>query len=160
MPNWAKGVLKVRGSGRAIANYLEDVCAYVNEDGENIDAVVDVDTVTYKCSIKPSESNLSNYIYLCDTKQAFIDCKEVDVYLSDYRDNQYVVELPNFKQAWAVDVNNFIRLSKKHGVDIKIFGYERGLQFTQEIEILQGEIIKDERINIKNWAWDVPFYNG
>lgn len=160
MANWAKGVLKVRGSERAIANYLEDVCAYINEDGENIDAVVEVDATLYECSIKPSEPNLSNHIYLRDTKRAFIDCKEVDTYLSDYKNGQYVLELPNFIQAWSVNVNDFVRLSKKHGVDIKIFGYECGLQFTQEIEILQGEITKDERISVKNWAWDVPFYNG
>lgn len=157
IPNWAKGVLKVRGSEQAIANYLKEVCAYVTKGGENIDAIVEVNIVLHTCSIKPSEQNLSNYIYLRDTKRAFIDCKEIDTYLSDCKNNQYVVELPNFIQAWSVEANDFTRLSRKHGVDIKIFGYEDGLRFSQEIEIIKGVVTKNEKTKYDDWMWDVPF---
>ncbi|HEV6154772.1 TPA: hypothetical protein VZC17_002165, partial [Streptococcus pneumoniae] len=48
--------------------------------------------------------------------------------------------------------------SSKFDVDIKIFTFEMGMEFTQEIEISKGEIIKNiVNENFTNYSWDVPF---
>lgn len=49
------------------------------------------------------------------------------------------------------------KFSKKYNVDIKIFVFEQGLQFTQEIEIVEGEITKNETRKYDDYQWDVPF---
>ncbi|HET4958707.1 Uncharacterised protein [Streptococcus pneumoniae] len=49
-------------------------------------------------------------------------------------------------------------ISSKFDVDIKIFTFEMGMEFTQEIEISKGEIIKNiVNENFTNYSWDVPF---
>ncbi len=43
--------------------------------------------------------------------------------------------------------------------DIKIFTFECGMEFTQEIEISKGEIIKNACYEYDDYQWEVPFSN-
>lgn len=47
-------------------------------------------------------------------------------------------------QAWCVNTQEFASISKKYDIDIKIHAFERGGQFSQDIEIHKGNVIKDE----------------
>lgn len=60
------------------------------------------------------------------------------------------------KQAWAFVADNFKDLSKEFNVDFRFFGFEQGMEFCQDVEIINGEITKDEEINFDCWAWDCP----
>lgn len=68
-----------------------------------------------------------------------------------------IASIPNFVQAWAVIPENYTKLSKKHHVDLKFFGYECDMEFTQEIEIHNGIIIKSVEHEFDNYEWNVPF---
>ncbi|HFL1327644.1 TPA: hypothetical protein ACGJGJ_001785 [Streptococcus pneumoniae] len=49
--------------------------------------------------------------------------------------------------------------SEKFNVDIKIFTFEQGLEFTQEIEISKGKILKDIVLKYGDYRWEVAFSN-
>ena len=72
----------------------------------------------------------------------------------------------NIKQAWAFDggsstkdLERWTEISTKYNVDIKLFGFECGMEFAQEVIILRGRkpIVND--IQYEDWEWDCPFPN-
>lgn len=62
--------------------------------------------------------------------------------------------LENFKAAWEIDASSLAKLSKKYLIDFKILGFERGMQFNQDVEIVNGEIVKNEEIKFKDYTWE------
>ena len=46
-----------------------------------------------------------------------------------------------------------ILIQMKH-VDMKIHGFEMGMEFNQDIEIVDGRILKDEELHFENYQWD------
>lgn len=37
---------------------------------------------------------------------------------------------------------------------MKIHGFEMGMEFNQDIEIVDGKILKDEEVRFENYQWD------
>ena len=145
MPNWAKGSLKLRGRSENIASALKEMLLN--------------DTVTLEDEYDGTLLKFNNtapYFYINNTRRAFIDQKQIEVWLEE---KICIVELDNFKQAWSAIPENYKEISSKFDVDIKIFTFECGVEFTQEIEISKGEIIKDVCYEYDDYQWKVPFSN-
>lgn len=145
MPNWAEGSLKLRGRSENIASALKQMLLN--------------DTVTLEDEWDGTLLKFNNtapYFYINETRRAFIEQEQIEVWLED---EFCIVELNNFKQAWSAIPENYQEISSKFDVDIKIFTFECGMEFTQEIEISKGEIIKDLCYEYDNYQWEVPFSN-
>lgn len=90
----------------------------------------------------------------------FLQEKPFDLVARAWLDEEIcIVELDNFKQAWSAIPENYQEISSKFDVDIKIFTFECGMEFTQEIEISKGEIIKNVCYEYDDYQWEVPFSN-
>lgn len=147
MPNWAKGSLKLRGKSENIASALNEMLLS--------------DTVTLEDEydgILLIFNNTAPYFYINGTRRAFVDQKQIEVWL-ELEKEFCIVELDNFKQAWSAIPENYQEISSKFDVDIKIFTFECGMEFTQEIEISKGEIIKNICYEYDDYQWEVPFSN-
>nr|DAK39609.1 MAG TPA: Ferredoxin-like domain in Api92-like protein [Caudoviricetes sp.] len=145
MPNWAEGSLKLRGRSENIASALKEMLLN--------------DTVTLENEYDGTLLQFNNtvpYFYISGTRRAFIDQKQIEVWLEE---EFCTVELDNFKQAWSAIPENYQEISSKFDVDIKIFAFECGNEFTQEIEISKGEIIKNVCYAYDDYQWEVPFSN-
>ena len=145
MPNWAEGSLKLRGRSENIASALKQMLLN--------------DTVTLEDKWDGTLLKFNNtapYFYINETRRAFIKQEQIEVWLED---EFCIVELNNFKQAWSAIPENYQEISIKFDVDIKIFTFECGMEFTQEIEISKGEIIKDVCYKYDDYQWEVPFSN-
>ena len=145
MPNWAEGSLKLRGRSENIASALKQMLLN--------------DTVTLEDEWDGTLLKFNNtapYFYINETRRAFIEQEQIEVWLED---EFCIVELNNFKQAWSAIPENYQEISIKFNVDIKIFTFECGMEFTQEIEISKGEIIKDVCYKYDDYQWEVPFSN-
>lgn len=145
MPNWAEGSLKLRGRSENIASALKQMLLN--------------DTVTLEDEWDGTLLKFNNtapYFYINETRRAFIEQEQIEVWLED---EFCIVELNNFKQAWSAIPENYQEISIKFDVDIKIFTFECGMEFTQEIEISKGEIIKDVCYKYDDYQWEVPFSN-
>lgn len=145
MPNWAEGTLELRGRRENIKSALKEM--FIGSDitiSEEMDDQALILTLT----------SINSYFYINNTKRAFIDKNKIEVLLEE---DFEIIEIDDFKQAWRVIPKNYQEFSKKYNVDIKIFVFEQGLQFTQEIEIVDGQITKNETRKYDDYQWDVPF---
>ena len=145
MPNWAEGSLKLRGRSENIASALKQMLL-----NDTVALEDEWDGTLLKFN------NTAPYFYINETRRAFIDQEQIEVWLEE---EFCIVELDNFKQAWGAIPENYQEISSKFDVDIKIFTFECGMEFTQEIEISKGEIIKNVCYEYDNYQWEVPFSN-
>lgn len=145
MPNWAEGSLKLRGKSENIASALKQMLL---NDTVALEDKWDGTLLKF--------NNTAPYFYINETRRAFIDQEQIEVWLEK---EFCIVELDNFKQAWRAIPENYQEISSKFDVDIKIFTFECGMEFTQEIEISKGKIIKNVCYGYDDYQWEVPFSN-
>ena len=143
MPNWAEGSLKLRERSENIASALKEMLL---NDTATLEDKWDGALLIF--------NNTVPYFYIDGTRRAFIDKKQIEVWF----DEEFcTVELDDFKQAWSAIPENYQEISSKFDVDIKIFTFEKGMEFTQEIEISKGKIIKNVCNEYDDYQWEVPF---
>ena len=146
MPNWAEGTLKLRGKTENIVSALKEML--LENQGTTLEEEYDGTLLRFKTE--------NDYFKINVTRRAYISGEDIEIWVDD--DDYMIIELEDFKQAWAALADNYTEISSKFDVDIKIFTFEMGMKFTQEIEISKGEIIKDiVNENFTNYSWDVPF---
>ena len=141
MPNWVEGTFKVRGT-------LSNIERFVREN--ILDAMISID----KCG-GDLELEILGEAYVKDSNRTFIYPGN---YYSFERDgiNTNTLTL-QFKAAWRVYIDPFVKMSKDYNVDIKIYGFEKGSEFNQDIVIINGEVIKNDIITFNDYAWECPF---
>ena len=145
LPNWVKGSLKLRGKSENIASALKKMLL---NDTVTLEDKWDGTLLIF--------NNTAPYFHINETRRAFIDQKQIEVW---FEEEFCIVELDNFKQAWSAIPENYQEISSKFDVDIKIFTFEKGMEFTQEIEISKGKIIKNVCNEYDDYQWEVPFSN-
>lgn len=145
MPNWAKGSLKLRGKSENIASALKEMLL---SNTVTLEVEYNGDLLIF--------NSKDPYFYINGTRRAFINQKQIEVWLEE---EFCTVELDNFEQAWSAIPENYQEISSKFDVDIKIFTFECGMEFTQEIEISKGKIIKIVCNEYDDYQWEVPFSN-
>ena len=175
MPNWAEGVLKIRGTKQQIVDYLEEYLKAVDWLGittfdlnttiSDFGIVIEPDPTSYQIdedrkNFLANRKPVPSHFWFKGSQRAFIENTKLDFdFWTDDPEEEIIITLNDFKQAWSINANDFVDGSKKHGIDIKIFGYELGMQFTQEIEIVKGEITIDKNTTYDSYDWEVQF-NG
>ena len=145
MPNWAKGSLKLRGKSENIASALKEMLL---SNTVTLEVEYNGDLLIF--------NSKDPYFYINGTRRAFINQKQIEVWLEE---EFCTVELDNFEQAWSAIPEKYQEISSKFDVDIKIFTFECGMEFTQEIEISKGKIIKIVCNEYDDYQWEVPFSN-
>ena len=58
------------------------------------------------------------------------------------------------KFAWAADAEELLALCKKYSVDMKLYAFEKGNEFNQDILIVDGQILRDNRIAFEDYNWE------
>ena len=146
MPNWCQGVLKIRGKKKHLINFINCVLEVQNNQNSFV-------------GIKPTSDEYndlflivtySDVIYFRNTRRCFL-IKDIEWHwdsVNDDLDNIYVQCL-DIEQAWFLEAKQFATWSKEYKIDFRIKGYEKGRQFTQEIIVENGNLIKDEKKYIK-----------
>ena len=139
MPNWCEGTFKVRGT-------LSDVERFVREN--MLDSIISITK-----SEGDLELELSGEAYIKDSNRMFI---YPGYYYSFDKNGKNTLTL-QFKAAWRVYIDPFVKMSKDYNVDIKIYGLEKGSEFNQDIVIVNGEVIKNDIITFNDYQWECPF---
>ena len=49
-----------------------------------------------------------------------------------------------------------LKCPKSTNVDFRVYGYEMGLEFNREIEIVEGRLVTNRRIKFKDYRWECP----
>lgn len=154
MPNWCEGTLKVRGK-------IEDLKKFVLEGLRPVDILGNA-----KEPLKLNEYGECEYKGTCwieNTHRGFVN--NLDVYFCDFEeDDEPKVICLEARFAWGIDASQLRETCIKYNVDMKIYAFERGMEFNQDIEIVNGEIVRDEEINFKGkdylWECIMPTMGG
>lgn len=164
MPNWCEGVLKVRGPIENIKRFLLEGIDYndyqytphMNDNGivSLEETAIPREEITKEIGDNGVYITNTDELYIKDTRRMFVASDDIG---SDIirRDNIALIFI-DVKQAWGFIANDLARISQKYGVDFRIFATESGMQFCQEIEVLQGEITKDRIIPYTDFIWEAP----
>ena len=153
MPNWIKGTMKLRGKREDIARFFREGLD-ASDHHKLEDQVKDDSEEDYLCF------HFVNDPHIAGTRRAFIDDDYVEMY------DDIGVACVDIKQACAFDAGSetedlkkWKNISEKYNVDIRLYGIECGMQFTQEIIIVRGRkpIVNEKQY--ENWDWDCPFPN-
>jgi len=158
MPNWCEGIMKIRGTKENVAKFFKEGVHTYNwgRKADNSDAYeIDSDGLIVDDSDKYMlDVIIKNDAYIEGTSRAFI--------LSDYYDmcfeynDEPTICIFGFKQAWGIRADEFVPISKKYNLDFRFNGYEGGMCFEELVEIINGEITKDETIEYEDWNWECP----
>lgn len=156
MPNWCKGNLKIRGKKEDIVNFLEKGTCFLSDSFElkeiNPEVKLNEDYVLEIKNINKEKG--MDFLYIRGTHRNFIDPIEDEVYLYGRDEKEAIAILKNFKAAWGIDEKRLAIISEAFNIDLKIYGFEKGLEFNQDIEIVKGEIVKNKKIKFKNYQWE------
>lgn len=139
MPNWIEGTLKLRGK----REYLEKFFETAIQPRE--------DFITSRYKDDWTEFDIRKNAYIKGTRRAFIkdDC------FAEIEDEEATICLP-IKQAWSFDINDWKDVSRKYNLDVRLYGFEMGMEFCQEIEIINGTVTIDTEITYDDWRWECP----
>ena len=78
----------------------------------------------------------------------------VEVYLSEYEDDDVISIALNAKFAGCIKADELLNICQKYGIDMRIYGFECGMEFNQDIEIIDGEITKNNLVEYDDYVWD------
>ena len=149
MPNWSEGVLKIRGRNTDIISFLKYGIYAVNYLGEKRE----IETYLSTAGTIDLLTDDNNWFYVRGTTRGFIDTSEINLWYNNLYDENILCLA--FKQAWAIKTNELASISKLYNLDIKVYSYEFGMEFNQDIEIARGgNIIQDKTITFNNYQWE------
>lgn len=151
MPNWCEGKLKIRGKKENILDFFKNGISLIDyKEGESIEIVPDIE-MNDELFIK----NLGKIstIYIKETRRHFLkpDFAYIDTYNIGKKESIIVM---HFKAAWGIATESLAEISKKYNIDFKIYAFEMGSEFNQDIEIVKGNIIKNEEITFDDYVWE------
>lgn len=156
MPNWCKGNLKIRGKKENIIKFLTEGTSLLDGFWEPKEIkpeieVNDCDEIEIKNIDKVKGID---FLYIKGTRRHFIDPIENEIYIHNTDEKEAVICLENFKAAWGIDTEALRVISKRYSIDFKIYAFESGMEFNQDIEIIKGKFVKDEEIKFKDYVWE------
>lgn len=163
MPNWSKGVLKIRGKKKNLLMFLHDGierygCPFLPKTDEY--TLYPLDIQTDECGdifVSETDDKNHSWLYIKNTRRCFIE-KNIEWHWSGDNseadlEREYIQCL-DIKQAWCIEAENFKNLSKKYKVDFRITAYECGMEFSQQIEVIKGEITINKEQKYDNYQWE------
>ena len=150
MPNWCEGTLKVRGTFENLKKFVMNGLQPVADLGcDTTPLEVFNNDETYFFAISHS-----SHLYIKHTHRHFCESKYIE-FCVDEPGEITILTLP-MKAAWGMNANGLLNCCVEFHLDMKIQGFERGMEFSQIIEIVDGSIIQDDEIKYDNWNWDCP----
>lgn len=147
MPNWSKGVLKVRGNYDDVVKFFIENLQHVTFFGETEDVppfIVD----EYDDNV---EIELNRTAYIKGTCRNFTESDYICIYRR--KDGTACVPI-HIKGAWYIESEPYVKMSKDYNVDIKIESFERGMEFSQYILIEKGQLIQEIKTEYDDYAWE------
>lgn len=144
MPNWCEGTLKVRGKVKDLKKFcLEGLRPIYCLGGE-------------QKPLKLNEYGDLSYSKTCwieNSRRGFVE--GIDVCFSDFEEDEDTqIICLDARFAWVITSELLVETCKKYHVDMRIYAFERGMEFNQEVEIVNGKITRDVEITFDDYRWE------
>lgn len=174
MPNWIEGYMKIRGKSKDVYRFVSNgfelkKYKYIkDEDGVYKEVVEEISVNGFDSRFtRIDEENFYANIWLLDkshikgTRRAFINNEKV-IFIDDFSsEKEMTISIP-IKQAWGFFENDYKKISDEYDVDIRLIGWECGMMFKQEAEILRGcdPVCKETKYRDWEWGAECPDFGG
>lgn len=143
MPNWCVGTLRVRGKSKDLQNFVLKGLKprdYWKDEHSKIELS------------KSGYVTCNEMCWIEGTRRGFVN--DLDVYIEDSEEDSIQTIALDVKFAWGISADELLEICKKYNIDMKIHGFEQGMQFNQIIEIIDGKILKDEELKFEDYIWE------
>ena len=155
MPNWAEGTLKIRGTKENIKRFILNGLSPAECGSPGTIIVTENE---YSLNVNTSNNSI---FYLNGTHRHFINSECIEF---DFSSSSPVSTLclHEFMAAWRVYADDLLEIAKTYEVDLKVYAFECGQGFNQDIEIVGGIIVKDNLIEFDDYVWECtcPQFGG
>lgn len=151
MPNWIEGTLKLRGKPEHIKRFFREGL----EPQGSGHGMPDQESFTEEEIIYgDSFFTFHRSPHVVGTRRAFITDEDL-VWVYGETDTVVAVSV---QQAWGFIAENWAEIAKKYNLDIRLQGFESGMQFAQDLIVkADGTVEKDKEIHYDDWDWECPF---
>ena len=86
------------------------------------------------------------------TTRGFVENLYIDFSLVE--DRETFTAVLDAKFSWAADAEELLALCQKYEVGMKLYAFEKGMKFNQDILIVGGIIIRDRAIRFEDYNWE------
>lgn len=152
MANWAEGYIKIRGKKENIKSFIENNIIHFLDPRATQEQYFEIeweDDNYIRYSLKNAKEHEMSW--LKGSKRHFIVGNEIHIYNSEKNE---CISTMYLKAAWEVSIDYISEISEIYDIDIKIYSFEKGMQFNQDIEARKGKIIKNKEIRFKDYEWE------
>lgn len=143
MPNWSKGCLKVRGKAANVKKFVLEGLQPVDFFGNALPKLELSDL---------GEVDTDKDCWIEGTTRGFVENLYAD--FSFVEDDETFTATLDAKFAWAADAEELLASCKKYSVNMKLYAFEKGMGFNQDILIVDEEIRRDCRIEFEDYNWE------
>lgn len=143
MPNWSEGCLKVRGKAANVKKFILEGLQPVDFFGNALPKLELSDL---------GEVDTDKDCWIEGTTRGFVENLYAD--FSFVEDDETFTATLDAKFAWAADAEELLASCKKYSVNMKLYAFEKGVGFNQDILIVDGEIRRDCRIEFEDYNWE------
>lgn len=170
MPNWMEGCLKVRGSYENVKRFFTEglnIYRYKGCDHEPIIVAKeewmhvweDAGAKFIIIDFLPKFSNCLAYVE--GTKRTFISTADHSIVIFRFSEEDDAwIGTAVCKQAWGFRTEEWLKIAEQYSIDIRFWGIESGLMSGEEVEIVDGKIIKDDITKYDTWTIPLPWLGG
>ena len=165
MPNWCAGNIRVRGTFENIVRLFKEnlsaikVC-WDNDIPKTVELPPKVTVDDWCVTISNDEHD---DLYIKGTHRNFIGGRVEICDNSGDDGKEFVFVQDGYRAAWGIDINTtnkaFRDMAQKYGVDIKLYGFEQGMEFAETAEYYRNGTEKHETQKWDDWDWDCPCPN-
>jgi hypothetical protein len=152
MPNWCEGVLRIRGKQKDIINLVESRFVLPNYKENITESIKYVDDGKYMTIT--DQRFIETELWVKNSRRMFIELLWEFEFLDNHDMEEIITVTCNCRQAWGMDSQFLAELSNEYKVDFRIYAFEKGSEFNQDIEVINGEVTKDDTIKFKDYQWE------
>lgn len=166
MPNWIEGTFRCRGSKENVKKFimegLQPISTLLGE--EKIKRKIELDDddyieISFELDNKDENSKKKHpeELYIPHTKRNFILLEYGCISAHKCQKSNDFIFATNYKGAWAIDKEEIVSVAEEYQIDIRVNGYECGMEFEQLVEVNRRGVIRCESfIQYEDYTWECP----
>ena len=165
MPKWIEGTIRFRGSKENIKKFvtegLELPGRIVKGDKKTEinyeeDGYIEI-CISYASNEKDSKNEYPRKMYIPHTRRNFVEGDMGDICIHKNKNRDDFTLVLEFQGAWSIDTDGLTAAAKEYEIDIRVNGYERGMEFEQLFEVNRhGSVRCDSVIQYEDYEWECP----
>lgn len=157
MPNWCEGTLRVRGKMKDLKRFVSEGILSTNHEwveGVPMTKMTPLKMEEYEDGERCGFSVLEGVqgAWLKGTRRHFVQQDYIEMESRAWDDVRTLCL--EIQAAWGMDATQLQAICKEFSVDMRVYGFECGMEFNQNIEIINGEITKDREVKFDDYEWE------